>query len=138
MTPPLPRSPAIRNSWSFSIADVPPTGVDQGGEAGDSNPETVAVRGTVTEVFTDCVSRLVLTETGQVVETGPISCDGGSFIVVDGNRVFTSSGYTSADLAFDKHPSNLKPGMDVLVTAVRRGGSGPLTLDCDSCRIRLV
>ncbi len=98
----------------------------------------MAVRGTVTEVFTDCVSRLVLTETGQVVETGLISCDGGSFIVVDGTRVFTSSGYTSADLAFDKHPSNLKPGMDVLVTAVRRGGSGPLTLDCDSCRIRLV
>lgn len=81
----------------------------------------------------------MLTETGRVVQGGPISCDGGSSIVVVGTRVFTSSGFTSADLAFDKHPSNLKPGQEVSVTAVRTGGAtGPLTLNCDSCRVRIV
>ncbi len=81
----------------------------------------------------------MLTETGRVVQGGPISCDGGSSIVVVGTRVFTSSGFTSADLAFDKHPSNLKPGQEVSVTAVRTGGTaGPLTLNCDSCRVRIV
>lgn len=108
------------------------------GGSGDAAAGTVALRGTVTEVFTDCVSRLLLTEAGQVVQGGPISCDGGSYIVVDGTRVFTSSGFTSADLAFDKHPSNLMPGQEVSVTASRVGTSGPLTLACDTCRVRIV
>lgn len=123
------------STFSTATTDVLPTT----GGSGDAAGGTVSLRGTVTEVFTDCHSRLLLTETGQVVEGGPVTCDGGSSIVVNGTRVFTSSGYTSADLAFDKHPSNLKPGVEVSVTATRMGGaSGPLTLACDACRVRIL
>ncbi|MDH3302951.1 MAG: hypothetical protein OES24_20820 [Acidimicrobiia bacterium] len=123
------------STFSTATTDVLPTTAGGSGDAA----ATVFLRGTVTEVFTDCVSRLVLTETGQVVQGGPVSCDGGSYIVVGGTRVFTSSGFTSADLAFDKHPSNLKPGQEVSVTATRTGGpAGPLTLACDGCRVRLI
>ncbi len=123
-------------TFSTATTDVLPT---SGGDGGGEAAGTVSLRGTVTEVFTDCVSRFVLTEAGEVVASGPISCDGGSYIIVDGTRVFTSSGFTSADLAFDKHPSTLKPGQQVSVTATRTGGAGgPLTLDCDSCAVRII
>ena len=105
----------------------------------DPNAEatsTVSIRGLVTEVFTDCQSHLVLNEAGQVVDGGPVSCDGGSYVVVDGTKVFTSSGFTSADLAFDKHPRNMKPGLQVAVVATAIGGAGgPLGLACSTCQI---
>ena len=88
--------------------------------------------------MTDCVSNLLLNDAGEVVEGGPVMCDGGSYIVVNGTRIFTSSGFVSADLAFDKHPKNLKPGQRVSVTAARTGGpSGPLTVACDVCGVRI-
>ena len=133
----MPAADGDRPIVTFSTAttDKLPT---TGGGSGDAAAGIVSLSGTVTEVFTDCVSRLLLTETGQVVQGGPVSCDGGSYIVVNGTRVFTASGFTSADLAFDKHPSNLKPGQEVSVTASRIGTSGPLTLACDTCRVRIV
>lgn len=134
-------APAVDDDRPVTTASTATTTAAPPTTAGpdDTAGETIALQGTVTEVFTDCVSRLLLTDTGQVVQGGPVTCDGGSYIVVDGTRVFTSSGFTSADLAFDKHPSNLKPGQEVSVIAVRTGGSsGPLTLACDSCRLRIV
>jgi len=128
--PGMPAADGDRPVSTFlpKTTDAPPAGGD--------GVETVSIRGTVTEVLTDCVSRLVLSDAGKVVDGGPVTCDGGSYILVDGTRVFTSSGYTSADLAYDKHPSNLKPGQQVSVTAAR-ADSGPLTLNCDTCRVRI-
>ncbi len=108
-------------------------------DPGDKAPETVTLQGMVTEVFTDCVGHLVLNEAGDVVDGGPVTCDGGSYIVVDRIRVFTSSGFTTADKAYDKHPSELRPGRQVSVTAAPIGGTiGRLGLACSTCEVRVL
>ncbi len=118
---------------------TPPTEEPPPDDGGESGSDKISIRGVVTEVFTDCSSRLVLNEAGEVVQGGPVTCDGGSYITVDGTRIFTSSGFTSADLAYDKHPVNLKPGQEVAVTAAPIGGAGgPLGLACDTCRVRVI
>ncbi len=96
--------------------------------------QLVTVTGIVDEVFSDCEAWLVLNENGEAEHRGGVSCDGGSFIVVGGNRIQTSSGYVSAEMAFDKHPAALQPGKFATVTAVK-GPYGGLTLDCDRCGV---
>lgn len=104
----------------------------------ENQERVVVVRGMVTEVHTDCQSRLVLNEQNQVESVGPVNCDSGSYIIVNGNRIQTSSGYVAADDHFDKHMMGLKPGQSVTVTALPSGrAGGPLTLDCPMCGIRL-
>jgi hypothetical protein len=107
------------------------------------NPPTadkmISVRGTVTEVFTDCQSRLILNEANQVESVGPVSCDGGSYIIVDGRRIQTASGYVmnEADV-FGKHIVALRPGQRVSVTAVYTASAGGmLTLNCVLCEINV-
>ncbi len=98
----------------------------------------VIVRGQVTEVFTDCRSRLILNAAGEVETVGPISCDGGSHIVVNGTKIQTSSGFVAAEDAYDKHPAGLLPGRSVTVTAIPAGATGGrLTLDCVQCGVAL-
>ena len=100
--------------------------------------KTVIVRGQVSEVFTDCRSRLILNAAGEVESVGPVSCDGGSHIVVEGTRIHTSSGFVAADDAYDKHIPTLRPGQTVTVTAIPTGATGGrLTLDCVLCGITL-
>ena len=100
--------------------------------------KTVIVRGQVNEVFTDCRSRLILNAAGEVESVGPVSCDGGSYIVVEGTKIHTSSGFVAADDAYDKHIPTLRPGQTVTVTAIPTGATGGrLTLDCVSCGITL-
>ncbi len=96
--------------------------------------QLVTVAGIVTEVLLDCQSWMVLNEEGNAEHRGGVSCDGGSFIVVDGTRIQTSSGFVSAEMAFDHHPVELQPGTFVTVTAVK-GPSGGLTLDCSRCGV---
>jgi len=96
--------------------------------------QLVTVTGIVDEVFSDCEAWLVLNENGEAEHQPGVSCDGGSFIVVGGNRIQTSSGFVAAEMAFDKHPDALQPGKFVTVTAIN-GPYGVLTLDCDRCGI---
>lgn len=96
--------------------------------------EVVTVAGLVSEVFQDCQSWLVLNENGEAEHRDGVSCDGGSFIMVEGQRIQTTSGYVAADAAFNKHPSGLEPGEFVVVTAIN-GPYGGLTLDCDRCGV---
>lgn len=91
--------------------------------------------GTVTAVFTDCQSHLSLDDNGAVQSLGPASCDGGSWIELDGVRIRTSSGYTTSDQAYDRHWQGLQPGVTATVTAIAPGGRGQLTLDCPLCGI---
>lgn len=98
----------------------------------DKDKRTV-VKGLVTEVFTDCVSHLAL-ENGEVVSRNPVSCDGGSWIIVDGRRIQTSSGMTAGG-GFDNHDPDLRPGQQATVNAVSPAGGGGLTLDCPGCHI---
>lgn len=107
------------------------------------NPPTaekmISVRGTVMEVFTDCQSRLILNDLNEVESIGPVSCDGGSYIVVEGTRIMTASGYmmSEADM-YGKHLSTLRPGQQVTVTAVPTASAGGmLTLNCVLCQIKL-
>lgn len=96
----------------------------------------VRISGTVSEVFTDCVSRLVLSEAGQIQSVSPVSCDGGSHIVVNGMRIQTTAGYGLEEDWFGNHPSDLLPGQRVTVVAVedsRMGGI--LSLDCVRCGV---
>lgn len=107
---------------------------------GENEDRVVVVRGLVTEVFTDCQSMLILTDDGEVERGGPISCDGGSHIVVDGVRIQTSAGYVASDQYYDKHPRDLLPGRRVQVTAriVSYGERDLHTLDCDRCGVELI
>lgn len=98
----------------------------------------LTITGVVTEVFTDCMSRLILNDAGKVESIGPVSCDGGSYIIVDGVRIQTTSGFTEADSQFGKHPAWLRPGHTVKVTAVPTGAGGRLlSLDCVQCLVQL-
>ncbi len=99
----------------------------------------VTIRGMVTEVFTDCQSRLILNDQDEVESVGPVSCDGGSHIIVNGTRIQTASGYlmSEADM-YGKHLSTLRPGQNVSVTAVPTASAGGmLTLNCVLCQIKL-
>lgn len=93
----------------------------------------IVVHGIVTEVFTDCVSHLVL-EDEMVVSVTPVSCGGGSRIVVDGVRIQTSSAVGGT--GFDSHRPDLRPGARVNVNAMVLAGTGVTTLDCPGCGIR--
>ncbi len=98
--------------------------------------DVVVLRGVVSEVMTDCVGNVYLDPNGEIVN-GPVLCDGGSYVVVDGTRVQTSAGYTFEEFAFNKHDPDIRPGQKVSVTAGREGGSnGPLSLRCETCQIR--
>lgn len=104
-------------------------------ESGNGNGPVTVIRGIATEVFTDCRSHLVLTEDGTVENVSPISCDGGSYIVVDGRRIQTSAGFVPTEDYFDKHPEDLMPGDSVMVQAREHDG-GLLSLDCQPCSVR--
>lgn len=97
---------------------------------------TTTIRGIVTEVFTDCQSRLILTEDDEVESVGPVSCDGGSYIIVNNNRIQTSSGYVAENDAYDRHMKTLQPGQSVVVKAMPQG-RGLLTLSCVQCGISI-
>ncbi len=99
----------------------------------DDTIRTIA--GELTEVFTDCASHLVMAPGGQIRSIGEISCDGGSWIKVDGQMIRTSSGFTSSDQAYDRHVAGLQPGQQVTVVAIAAGGRGTLSLDCPACGI---
>lgn len=94
----------------------------------------VAISGTLTTNFTDCVSHQVLSESGEVNEDPALSCDGGSYIIVDGTEIRTSSGLSP--LHYDKH-TTAEPGAVVRVLADATGTYG-LTLDCDSCGVTVL
>jgi hypothetical protein len=92
-------------------------------------------QGTVTEVFTDCQSHLGLDDQGKVVDLGPASCDGGSWIEIDGTRIRTSSGFVSSDQAYDRHPAGLRPGQQATVVAYKTASG--LTLECVLCKVSI-
>ena len=98
--------------------------------------DVTTISGLVTEVFTDCQSRRVLNDAGEVENVGPVSCDGGSYIVVGGSRIQTSAGYVAADAYWDRHPAFLSPGQSAVVVALAHS-SGRLDLSCNQCSVRL-
>lgn len=105
----------------------------------DTQPKTGTigvVSGVVTEVFQDCGSHLVL-ENGRVVERGAVICDGGSYIVVDGETIRTSAGFTVAEEYYDVDISNLTPGDNVEVYYVTNE-LGVNELDCNDCTIEVL
>lgn len=104
----------------------------------DFDERIITLRGIVEEVFTDCESKLILDENGNVAQGGPVSCDGGSYVVIDGRRIQTSAGYVAADQYYNRHNARLRPGQSVLVFAVPSYWSqDSLTLDCGQCGISL-
>jgi len=97
---------------------------------------TEVVSGTVTEVFTDCYAHLVLTDDGEIDVIEPVSCDGGSWVIIDGIRVATASGFVlTDDEVFDRHIRDLQPGETATAVATATSG-GALNLDCDECSLR--
>lgn len=116
---------------SDTSLDVPVTSFPADG------PDRITViRGMLTEVFTDCQSHLVLDDNNQVVPMSTVSCDGGSYIVVDGKTVRTSSGFVSSDRYYDRHNSLMRPGKQVVVSAVPSELlADTWTLNCASCSI---
>jgi len=92
--------------------------------------------GLVTEVFTDCQSRWILNDRNEPEQVGPVSCDGGSHIIVDGQRIQTSSGYMGIGSAFNRHPRTLRPGMVAKVVAVGHA-NGIVSLDCAQCSVEM-
>ena len=100
--------------------------------ASDGTVLTV-VSGTVTEVFTDCYQHLILTEDGGVDDSGPVTCDGGSWVVINGIRIGTASGFVrSDDDVYDKHLRDLQPG-DLASAIAIPTANGALNLNCEGC-----
>lgn len=96
-------------------------------------PELQIVSGTVTEVFTDCYTHLILTEEGESVVIEPVSCDGGSWVIIDGVRIETASGFVlTDDEVFDHHIRDLQPGEVATAVAVLTDAD-TLDLNCDEC-----
>lgn len=93
--------------------------------------EVITIRGVLTESFTDCVSHLVLDASGNAVPSnGGISCDGGSWIVVNRTKIQTSAGYVRSGY-YNKH-KGISPGVTVVVKAAKTEW-GNLGLACDEC-----
>ena len=92
------------------------------------------VEGVVTEIFEDC-SRKRVFENGQVVERNDeVSCDGGSYIIVDDFSINTVSGFTSQEFAFSYDIGDLEPGVRVRATYQLDSFDLP-NFDCDECGI---
>lgn len=128
LNPPVtkPVGPAV------TIPDVPQTTFAADG------PVTQTVRGTLTEVFTDCAAHYVLGSDGNVEQLEAISCDGGSYVVVDGKTIRTSAGNSPAGQYYDRHNPALRPGQQVVVSATAASqASAALTLNCAQCGITL-
>lgn len=147
-----PEPPATQTTRPASTAEASPTSAEATPRTtttrdmtpGSSwlNPpapeKMITITGVVTEVFTDCMSRMILNGAGKVEIITPVSCDGGSYIIVDGMRIQTTSGFTEPDDHFGKHPTWLRPGHTVRVTAIPTGAGGRLlTLDCVQCLVEL-
>lgn len=117
-----------QTSLDVPVTSFPADGVDQ----------MIVIRGILTELFTDCQARYVLGDGGGVEEIGPVSCDGGSYVVVDGKTIRTSAGYVPAGQYYDRHNPALRPGQRVVVSATAASQtSAALTLNCARCGISL-
>ncbi|MGH1487952.1 MAG: hypothetical protein ACRBK7_00930 [Acidimicrobiales bacterium] len=136
-----PETPPTTATESTEVTAAPTTELTP--DSSWLNPPTaekmITIRGKVTEVFTDCQSRMILNDQGEVESVGPISCDGGSYIIVGGKRIQTASGYLMSESdMYGKHIASLLPGRMVSVTAVPTASAGGLlTLDCALCKIKL-
>lgn len=100
----------------------------------DPGDKPVAFTGTITAVFTDCLSHRYLAEDGSI-QDGTITCDGGSWIEVNGLRIRTSSGFTADDQAWNRHPSSAVPGQQATVRAL--SGRTGYSLECMTCSVEI-
>ncbi|MEM7322362.1 MAG: hypothetical protein AAF531_04685 [Actinomycetota bacterium] len=127
---------------------APPTTKQLGPGTGPDVPDTtmpadgpdqmVIIRGVLTELFTDCRAHYVLGGDGSVTQLNAVSCDGGSYVVVDGTRIQTSAGYVPAGQYYDRHDPALRPGQRVVVSATAAPQTpAALTLNCGQCGIAL-
>jgi hypothetical protein len=98
----------------------------------------IVIRGILTELFTDCQAHYVLGGGGVVEQRDSITCDGGSYVVVDGKTIQTSAGLVPAGQYYDRHNPALRPGQQVVVSATAASQtSAALTLNCGQCGIAL-
>lgn len=104
----------------------------------DGPDQMIVIRGMLTELFTDCQAHYVLGSGGGVELRDAISCDGGSYVVVDGKTIQTSAGFSPAGQYYDRHDPALRPGQQVVVSATAASQtSAALTLNCRQCGIAL-
>lgn len=109
---------------SIELPQDPAVGVEQ-------DPGVVkAVSGQVTEVFEDCSRHLIL-EDGVVIESDEVSCDGGSYIVIDGIIVYTASGFVPENESYSTDLEGLAPGDYAEVTYITTAYSNQI--NCDEC-----
>lgn len=100
----------------------------------DSTRGVQTISGTITRIDLDCEKARYLDENGkEVVSEEPAICDSGNSIEIDETRtIYTSSGFTDPEHAFDKHNEGWELGDDISLT-VLENESGNYTLDCDTC-----
>lgn len=98
---------------------------------GSSSGEIITIRGLLTESFADCQALTVLDRNGNpVVSDEPVTCDGGSWILVNNTRIRTEAGNVMSGY-FNKHKKIL-PGTIVEVKTAK-DQYGTLSLSCDGC-----
>ena len=102
----------VNNADDNSSATIQDEDQEEQSETGQKT-----ISGVVEEVFEDC-SRWRVFEDGKVVEKDQISCDGGSFIVVDGVKIKTSAGFTTPENYFVYEIDDLTPGDESTVTYI--------------------
>ena len=96
--------------------------------------ETRTVTGIATKVIEDCVRNEELID-DEIDDEGPIICDGGSAVTVDGITIGTSSGFTTPEMSYGHDISAIVPG-DVVEVVYHENAAGGFDLSCDACTIR--
>jgi hypothetical protein len=114
-----------------NVDDVQINNVDDDTKIIESN-SLLSVEGVVQEVFEDCARYRVL-EGGAVVERNNITCDGGSFIVVDDVRIQTSSGFVPVEESYVTEISDITPGDTLKVSYI--AGEFTNSINCEECGI---
>ncbi len=95
--------------------------------------ETIEITGVVTEIWRDCNYTHILNPDGTIDGGGPVICDGGDAVVVDGKRIHTSSGYVFDGESFSNHPPNLMLGDVITVVVLRDPEFGTFSTNCAVC-----
>ena len=104
----------------------------------DGPDQMIVIRGILSELFTDCQAHYLLGAGGVVEQRDSITCDGGSYVVVDGKTIKTSAGLVPAGQYYNRHNPALRPGQQVVVSATAASQtSAALTLNCAQCGITL-
>lgn len=108
--------------------------LNDGSGQSDGSGSAQTINGAITRIDPDCEKARYLGEDGEVIiSEEPAICDNGDSIQIDDTHsIYTSSGLTAPEHAFDKHSKDWELGDNVDLVVVKNE-SGNYSLDCNTC-----